>query len=227
MVIHPDGYPRFIPIGERALLVEFDRVITAAVNQMVHALAARMAQAPLAGVTEWIPAYSSLVALYEPQEVPLKSVENWIRGCLASLPGRRTQSVKQVEILVRYGGADGPDLADVAAMHGLSQAEVVEKHSSPVYRVGMMGFMPGFAYLLGLDPALASPRLKTPRTQVPAGTVGIAGEQTGVYPQASPGGWRLIGRTDQVLFSPEQAPYFTLSPGDAVRFIPTADGVLP
>lgn len=222
-----DGFPRFTAVGERALLVELDQVLSYSVNQQVHALDARMQQTPLAGVTEWIPAYSSLLVLYDPQQVHLIGVEDWIKSCLASISCNVEQDTKQVEILVRYGGADGPDLAAVAAFHDLSQDEVVEKHCSKVYQVGMMGFMPGFAYLLGLDPALATPRLKTPRTRVPAGSVGIAGDQTGVYPLASPGGWHLIGRTDQALFTPEHAPYFFLAPGDLVRFIPSPGGVLP
>jgi KipI family sensor histidine kinase inhibitor len=124
-----------------------------------------------------------------------QAVENWVRSCLDSPRTLVNQSANRVEILVHYGGQDGPDLPFVAAYHGLTPAQVIEKHAEPIYQVGMMGFMPGFAYLLGLDPALATPRLDTPRTHIPAGSVGIAGQQTGVYPLASPGGWRLIGRT--------------------------------
>jgi KipI family sensor histidine kinase inhibitor len=107
----------------------------------------------------------------------------------------------------------------VARSHHLTPAEVIRRHTAPVYRVGMMGFTPGFAYLLGLDHGLETPRLTNPRTHVPAGSVGIAGGQTGIYPLDSPGGWQLIGRTDLVLFDPSREAPFLLSPGDEVRFV--------
>jgi len=132
-----------------------------------------------------------------------------------------------VEIAVRYGGEDGPDLAFVAEYHDLNPVEVVRRHTAQTYHVGMMGFTPGFAYLMGLDPNLATPRLSTPRIVVPAGSVGIAGEQTGVYPLESPGGWRLIGRTDRTLFDPQYEPHFLFSPGDKVRFVAQEGGITP
>ena len=124
-----------------------------------------------------------------------------------------------VEIPVRYGGDDGPDLADVAAHTGLTPEEVVRRHSAGTYTVYFLGFQPGFAYLGGLDPALATPRRTEPRLAVPAGAVGIGGEQTGVYPAAAPGGWQLIGRTELPLFLPERDPPSLLAPGDTVRFV--------
>lgn len=217
------GFLRFTPVGEGALLVAFDDALTAEANQQVFALDAQLQQAPLPGVIEWIPAYSSLMVLYDLRLVQLTVVEKWVLDCLATVPPKFEPSPQRVEIRVRYGGAEGPDLSFVADYHHLSPAEVIARHAAPIYRVGMMGFMPGFAYLLGLDPGLATPRLATPRTHIPAGSVGIAGEQTGVYPLASPGGWRLIGQTDAVLFDPEREPYFALSPGDEVRFIPLED----
>jgi KipI family sensor histidine kinase inhibitor len=218
-----NAFPRFRPVGEGALLVEFDDILTFAVNQQVRNLDVLLQQSPIPGVIELIPAYTSLLVLYDPQVVLLAAVQNWVNDCLRGVSSAYDQPPKQVEIRVRYGGEDGPDLPFVAEYHHLSPAEVIERHTRVAYRVGMMGFMPGFAYLLGLDPALATPRLKTPRTQIPAGSVGIAGEQTGVYPLASPGGWQLIGRMDQVLFNPQQEPFFLFSPGDAVRFIPVED----
>jgi inhibitor of KinA len=215
--------PRFSPVGEHALLVTFEDALTLKAHHCVRTLDERLGGAPLAGVIEWIPAYTSLLVLYDPLQVQWGAVENWVRSCLDSLTTLANRSVNRVEILVRYGGEDGPDLPFVAAYHGLTPAQVIEKHAEPIYQVGMMGFMPGFAYLLGLDPALATPRLGTPRTYIPAGSVGIAGQQTGVYPLASPGGWQLIGRTDQVLFDPQREPYFRLSPGDEVRFVPVRE----
>jgi inhibitor of KinA len=215
--------PRFSPVGECALLVTFADVLTLKAHQCVRNLDERLGESPLAGVTEWIPAYTSLLVLYDPLQVQRTAVENWVSSCLDSATTLVNQSANRVEILVHYGGEGGPDLPFVAAYHGLTTAQVIEKHAEPIYQVGMMGFMPGFAYLLGLDPALATPRLGTPRIHIPAGSVGIAGQQTGVYPLASPGGWRLIGRTDQVLFDPQREPYFRLSPGDEVRFVPTKE----
>jgi inhibitor of KinA len=218
--------PRVSPVGECALLVTFNGVLTLKAHQCVRNLDERLGESLLAGVTEWIPAYTSLLVLYDPLQVQRTAVENWVRSCLDSPRTLVNQSANRVEILVHYGGQDGPDLPFVAAYHGLTPAQVIEKHAEPIYQVGMMGFMPGFAYLLGLDPALATPRLDTPRTHIPAGSVGIAGQQTGVYPLASPGGWRLIGRTNQVLFDPHIEPYFRLSPGDEVRFVPARESVL-
>ena len=124
------------------------------------------------------------------------------------------------EVDVGYGGADGVDLAEVARLHGLSERDVVALHSSVVYTVGFLGFSPGFAYLLGLPPTIATPRLATPRTRVPAGSVAIGGEFTAVYPQTTPGGWRLIGRTSMPLFDASSDPPARLAPGDRVRFVP-------
>lgn len=218
-----NSFPRFLPVGEGALLVELGDALTSSINQQVRALDVHLQKESITGVVEWIPAYSSLMVLYDPMVVHLLDVHNWVKTRLTVIPKEFDHNPKQVEILMRYGGAEGPDLPYVAAYHHLSPAEVIQKHSEPTYHVGMMGFMPGFAYLLGLDPGLATPRLKTPRTHIPVGSVGIAGAQTGVYPLASPGGWQLIGRTEQVLFDPLHEPFFTLSPGDEVRFIPVKD----
>jgi KipI family sensor histidine kinase inhibitor len=220
-------FPRISPVGERALVVCFADNLTIKANQQVRALDRQMSRLPLAGVIEWIPAYASLLVLYDPMRVPLAVVQDWLESCLLDLSMEDAPPVKRVAISVRYGGADGPDLPFVAEYHRLTPADVVEIHAQRVYQVAMMGFMPGFAYLLGLDPVLATPRLETPRTHVPAGSVGIAGEQTGIYPLDSPGGWQLIGRTDQVLFDPSNAPYFSLSPGDEVCFVPAKDSFLP
>ena len=207
------------------MLVLFESLPIPDANRQVCALDRRLKGSPLAGTLDWIPALASLLVLYDPRQITLTDVETWVGGCLLTLTDQDDQPAQQVEIPVRYGGLDGPDLPFVADTHGLTQAEVVERHAAQIYHVGMMGFMPGFAYLLGLDPALATPRLATPRTLVPAGSVGIAGDLTGVYPLASPGGWRLIGRTDMGLFNPHQKPHFTLSPGVEVRFIPVEDSL--
>jgi KipI family sensor histidine kinase inhibitor len=124
------------------------------------------------------------------------------------------------EIPVRYGGDDGPDLTDVAAHRGLTEDDVAALHAGATYTVGFIGFSPGFPYLLGMPDTLATPRLATPRTRIPAGSVGIGGSYTGIYPQATAGGWRLIGRTDHVLFDAGRSPPAMLAAGATVRFVP-------
>jgi KipI family sensor histidine kinase inhibitor len=212
------SHPNYQAVGESALLFELSDEMCPVVNDRVRALDSRMQEMPLAGVVEWIPAYASLMVKYDPQLIQLKSVKKWINDCLESTSEETKQEERCVVIPVRYGGEDGPDLEAVAAFHHLSPSEVIFKHTGATYRVAMMGFTPGFAYLAGLDPDIATPRQESPRIHVPAGSVGIAGEQTGVYPLDSPGGWQLIGRTDRTLFNPDQDQPFLLSPGDIVRF---------
>lgn len=215
----PNAFPRLQPLGDAALLVELGSGIDPDLNRRVHALAARLMAATLPGVVEIVPAYASALIHYDPLVLDFTDLEAWAIAALdglvaASFPPRR------VEIPVRYGGADGPDLEFVAAHAGLTPAAVIRLHSAAEYTVYMMGFQPGFPYLGGLNPAIAAPRLPTPRTRVPAGSVGIAGNQTGIYPSQSPGGWRLIGRTDLRLFDPSADPPCLLNPGDIIRFVP-------
>jgi len=173
---------------------------------------------PLRGVREWVPAYSSVLVIFDPLLVEISKVKSWLKDCLENISDIDAGKTRKLIIPVHYGGENGPDLAYVASYNHLSPGEVVRRHTAQTYHVGMMGFTPGFAYLLGLDPSLATPRLKSPRTLVPAGSVGIAGGQTGIYPLESPGGWQLIGRTEMALFDPDHPPYFLLSPGDEVQF---------
>jgi len=221
------SYPCFQEVGESAVLLELSGDLNPAVNDRVQMLDNRMREVPLAGVLEWIPAYASLMVKYDPRIIKFETVKQWIKNCLESTSEDTNGEEGCVVIPVRYGGEDGPDLASVAAFHNLSPAEVVFKHTRATYRVAMMGFTPGFAYLTGLAPSIATPRRDTPRIHVPAGSVGIAGGQTGVYPLDSPGGWQLIGRTEKTLFNPEQDPPFLLSPGDIVRFTDVEDGSVP
>lgn len=193
--------------GERALLVELDDLTT------VHAVAAALRAAAPAGLREVVPAYRSvLVAMDDPGSL------DGVRRLLGEVGVRGVAPgpARTVELPVVY---DGPDLAEVAQRTGLPADEVVRRHTAVDYAVAFLGFAPGFPYLVGLDPALHVPRRATPRTRVPAGSVGLAGEQTGVYPQATPGGWQLIGRTEAVLFDPARTPPALLSAGDRLRFV--------
>lgn len=214
-----DPFPRYSPVGESALLLELSDSLIPEINDRVLDLDTWMKQSFPHGIQHWVPGYVSLLVTYDPLEIELADVEGWLWERLTSCPEAEVQAPKRVEIPVLYGGEEGPDLAHVADYHGVSPSDVIRRHTSQTYRVGMMGFTPGFAYLMGLDPDLATPRLATPRTTVPAGSVGIAGHQTGVYPLDSPGGWQLIGRTDRILFDPQHEPHFLLSPGDEVRFV--------
>ena len=218
------SYPRYQAVGESALLLELTDDMSPAANDHVQALDSRMLEDTLTGVNEWIPAYASLMVKYDPRSVQFDAVKQWIKNCLSSPSEESMQEERCVEIPVRYGGEDGPDLEYVAAFHNLSPAEVVSRHTQSVYRVAMMGFTPGFAYLAGLDISIATPRRDTPRIHVTAGSVGIAGAQTGIYPLESPGGWQLIGRTDRTMFNPDHDPPFLLSPGDIIRFTAVEDG---
>lgn len=191
------------------------------VNDQVHRLAAAVRLGLAGQVKEVAPAYRSLLIRFDPLRIGRPALAARVARLLARLPAADpVPPGRVVEVPVHYGGADGPDLPLVGAQAGLSPAEVVALHAAPLYRVFMLGFTPGFPYLGGLPPRLATPRLLTPRPRVPAGSVGIAGPQTGVYPVESPGGWRLIGRTSLRLFDPAAARPFLLSPGDRVRFVP-------
>lgn len=213
------------PLGDQALLLRFGDVVDVAVNRRVHALAARLRATPVPWLVDCVPAYASLAVFFDgamiPGKDPIAVVGDWL-SALADQPESHSGVTlpRLVEIPVCYGGDHGPDLDDVASACGLSAAQVVDRHSRPEYLVAMLGFSPGFPYLLGLDPGLAVPRLATPRVRVPAGSVGIGGNQTGVYPDEGPGGWRLIGRTPRRLFDARRDPPAQVLPGDRVRFVP-------
>jgi KipI family sensor histidine kinase inhibitor len=213
-------------LGDRALLVVLGKGIDPAVNDQVHGLAALLRERRLPGVYDLVPAYATLAVHYDPvawsggkapphEALKREIIRLWKGAGRAAFPPPR-----QVEIPVCYGGAFGPDLAEVASRCGLSEEEVIARHAAASYRVYMIGFSPGFAYLGGLDATLATPRRSTPRLKVPAGSVGIAGMQTGIYPMETPGGWQIIGRTPKPLFLPAQANPCLLNPGDRLRFVP-------
>ncbi len=203
--------------GDSALLVEWAAVIDPAVNAQAIALARTVRDARAPGIRDVVPAFRSVAVHFDPLVTTPEAVRQVVSGCVAS---PSSVAARHVEIPVAYGGNEGPDLADVAAHCRMRPSDVVAGHAGADYRVFMVGFLPGFAYLGLLDPSLATPRLATPRTRVPAGAVGIAGRQTGVYPMASPGGWRIIGCTDVRMFDPDRAPASRLSAGDTVRFVP-------
>jgi KipI family sensor histidine kinase inhibitor len=216
------GVPRIVPASDHALLVSFGGEISPANGERVRRLAAALEARPVAGVLNLHPAYSSLLVRFDPLEVRGEEIASALESVLRDLDRVPLREPRRVEIPVLYGGEHGPDLADVAAHCGLSEEEVVRAHSEGDYEVSFLGFTPGFPYLAGLDASLAVPRLPTPRKRVPAGSVAIGGSQTGVYPLASPGGWRLIGWTPLRLFDPAREPISLLAMGDRVRFLDAA-----
>jgi KipI family sensor histidine kinase inhibitor len=191
-------------------------------NLHVHALCARLRTGP-GWVRDVVPAYASLALFFDPGQVTASEAARWLLQQMLSMLAEEDAPLpasRLVEIPVAYGGDAGPDLLESAAELGMTPDELVRRHAAGEYTVAMIGFAPGFPYLLGLDPALALPRLATPRLRVPAGSVGIGGAQTGVYPRESPGGWRLLGRTPLTLFDAGREPPSLLAPGDRVRFVP-------
>ena len=212
--------PKIIPLGDSALLVQLGSEIDLVINQKVHALAELVNTSTLEGIVETVPAYSTLLVHYDPLLLSFAQVKDHLAMKLSQIEGMRSQKPRQVEVPVRYGGEYGPDLEFVALHCALEVEDVVRIHSENIYTVFMMGFTPGYPYMGRLDDAIITPRMETPRTRVPAGTVAIAGSQTGIYPIDSPGGWCLIGHTVLKLFDPQSESPFLFSPGDQVRFIP-------
>jgi KipI family sensor histidine kinase inhibitor len=214
-----DHQPKTVALGDSALLIQLGDEIDLEINRRVHALDARLNAKRIAGVIETVPAYASLLVHYDPLSLTFGQVSDWVRSEMSASETLIAREPRRIEVPVRYGGEAGPDLDFVAATHHLSAREVARIHASREYIVYMMGFTPGFPYMGKLDEAIATPRLETPRIRVAAGSVGIAGAQTGIYPIDSPGGWRLIGRTTLQLFHPAAEPPFLFSPGDTVKFV--------
>jgi inhibitor of KinA len=194
--------------------------ITLQANECVRKLLRLLELEPVAGVRNLHPAYCSLLVKFDALRMRHEEVEAILRRYLERLEEVNLPERRQVQIPVCYGGEFGPDLSDVCAIHGMTPAQVIELHASAEYLVYFLGFVPGFAYLGELPEALVTPRLAAPRRRVAAGSVGIAGNQTGIYPFATPGGWRLIGRTPVRMFQAERDGLSLLSIGDHVRFMP-------
>lgn len=204
------------PLGEAALLLESAPPATLAVQRRVWSVATQARRWP--HVIDVVPGMNNLLLAFDPLQAAPDELEARLRAAWHEPPDTSVAG-QSIEIPVDYGGAVGIDLPDVARHTGLSPEAIVACHTAAEYIVYFLGFQPGFAYLGGMDPSLATPRRREPRLSVPAGAVGIGGEQTAIYPAASPGGWQLIGHTDVVLFDPERDPPTLLAPGDRVRFI--------
>jgi inhibitor of KinA len=209
---------RIVPAGDSALVVEFDERIDPLINDRAIALADALQAAALAGVRDVVPTYRSVAIFFDPLRTNYDALVDRVEVEVARPPGAVAAAREAVRIPVCYGGDLGPDLPAVAAFASATEDEVVAIHTSAEYRVFMLGFVPGFAYMGIVDARIAMPRHATPRVRVPLGTVGIAGVQTGIYPAETPGGWQLIGRTPLKPFDAGRAEPFLLKAGDRVSF---------
>jgi len=221
--------PRIIPLGDSALLIEWGKQIDETLHRRVLALDLCLRQADVPGVTEWLPAYASLAIIYDPlilqrTDMPgataFDKMKNQVEALLAKSESSAPITGKRLRIPVCYHPSMAPDLLSLAAQKNTSPEALAALHYETTYRVYLLGFLPGFAYMGSVPEALAAVRHPVPRQQVPAGSVGVAGRQTGIYPQAAPGGWQLIGRTPLTLFSAAENPPALLAPGDEITLYP-------
>lgn len=218
--------PRLVPASDAALLAVLAEAPSEEATAAVLALRESLASASPRGLVDLRPAYASLLLVFDPRATTHEELARSVRPLLPPAGLALAPAARTVEVPVCYGEECAPDLRDVARHAGLSRDETVALHAEAVYRVAFLGFSPGFAYLLGLPPALAIPRLPAPRRSVPVGSVAIAGGQAGLYPRPTPGGWRLVGRTPLPLFDAARERPSLLLPGDAVRFVPVAHAEL-
>jgi len=210
----------FFPLGDSALQLTFGHSISPETHQRIRSFMRLLEQHPVEGIRELVPSYTLLVVHYDPTRIKVEQLVDRLRE-LEQLPvAPEDIQPKTIEIPVLYGSTFGTDWQEVINYTGLSEQELIERHSAPDYKVYMLGFTPGFAYLGGMPPQLATPRKQTPAAVIAPGSVGIAGEQTGIYPIESPGGWQIIGRTPLKLFRPDAEKPFLLEAGQLVRFYP-------
>ena len=213
--------PTISPVGDCAISIDFGQVIDPKINRHIRQTIERIQELKLDGITELVPTYCALLIQYDAMLYSYSDICNLMEPLLEpSATDDANERVTVIEIPTVYGGEFGPDLGFVASHNNLSEDEVVSIHSGTDYLVYMLGFIPGFTYLCGMDPRIATPRLSSPRTLIPAGSVGIAGEQTGTYPSDSPGGWQIIGRTPVTMYDMSKEQAALLSAGDYVRYVP-------
>lgn len=214
---------RILTVGDSALLIEFGKEISPEINQRISALVQLMKEQHIEGLVDIIPAFCSLLINYDPRVISYEEIKERIEHLLKVDFKTENGRKKVFEIPVCYGGEYGPDLANIAAHAGLSEEEVIQIHSSQDYLIYMLGFLPGFTYLGGLDERIHTPRLANPRIKISAGSVGIGGSQTGIYPVDSPGGWQLMGMTPVKTYDPERETPILVEAGDYIRFVPVTE----
>lgn len=213
--------PTISPVGDRAISIDFGQVIDPTINRHIRQTIERIKELQLDGIIELVPTYCALLVEYDAMLYSYSEICNIIEPTLEEgMTNTTNELVTVIEVPTVYGGEFGPDLSFVASHNHLSEDEVISIHSGTDYLVYMLGFIPGFSYLGGMDSRIATPRLSSPRTVIPAGSVGIAGEQTGTYPSDSPGGWQIIGRTPVTMYDMSKAQAALLKAGDYVRYVP-------
>lgn len=213
--------PTISPVGDCAISIDFGQVIDPKINRHIRQTIERIQALQLDGIIELVPTYCALLVQYDAMLYSYADMCHIIEPIFSeSVTDNDNEKVTVIEIPTVYGGEFGPDLGFVASHNNLSEEEVIAIHSGTDYLVYMLGFIPGFTYLGGMDPRIATPRLSSPRTLIPAGSVGIAGEQTGTYPSDSPGGWQIIGRTPVTMYDMSKEQAALLSAGDYVRYVP-------
>ncbi len=217
----------WMPFGEMAIRMQFGTSVSDVTQRQITQAMAQIDAQNIPYIQEMIPAYTTLTVLYDAIYLltqgiknPAQAVIETLKACVSVDTDTSVATTKIIDIPVCYGGEYGPDLEEVASYHQLSVKEVIKRHSTPQYLIYMLGFAPGFPYLGGLDETIATPRKKSPRLKIEAGSVGIAGSQTGIYPIETPGGWQIIGRTPLALFQPEKMPPTLLEAGAMIRFVP-------
>lgn len=218
---------RFLPAGDSAIAVEFGREIDLNINNQVAAMRtvieAAIDEGKIKGIVELVPTYGSLLVVYDQLAVGYAGLIEQLKILAEGLEGVEIPDREVVEIPVVYGGEYGPDLGIVAQLNSLSEDEVIKRHSEAEYPIYMLGFVAGFPYLGGMDKSIAAPRKQTPRLKIPAGSVGIAGQQTGIYSVESPGGWQIIGRTPLKLYDADGEKPIFLRAGQSIRFKPITE----
>jgi len=208
------------PLGDTGVRISFGNKISKETNQSIRLFTNYIKEHPINGIIEWIPTYTALSIFYNPSIILYKELVKELEKIKDNMKENELTPAFVIEIPTLYGGDMGPDLGYVAKYNGLDEDEVIAIHTSMDYLIYMMGFVPGFPYLGGMDKTIATPRQQRPRAKIDAGSVGIAGEQTGIYPLETPGGWQIIGRTPVKLYDPNRIDPILLSAGNYLRFIP-------
>jgi len=210
---------KYLPAGDKALLMEFGNEIAKDINAKIRNVVRFLDEANLEGIEEILPTYRSIMIMYDPIKMQYDELVKLLEIFSNKTAEGEKEIIKIVEIPTLYGGEYGPDINFVAEHNNITTDEVIKIHTGTDYLVYMLGFTPGFTYLGGMSEKISTPRLSSPRKKIPAGSVGIAGSQTGMYPSETPGGWQLIGRTPLKLYNPENEPPVMLSAGDYVRYV--------
>lgn len=211
---------KILTSSDCSMCVEFGNEISEEINKQVRSFTVATEAADIPGVTELVPTYRSVTVHYRPEVIGYARLYAHLNRIVNGLHETDIPPAGEIRVPVLYGGDHGPDLETVAMLHGMTQEEVIRLHTAPTYFNYMLGFLPGFCYLGGLDPQLNTPRLTTPRVRIPAGSVGIAGSQTGIYPLESPGGWQLIGQTPLRLYDPQREKAILVDAGMNMVFYP-------